>query len=655
MHYGRQAYFWTKIRKNRTKYMPVRGIVDNQVASIILHDIVVAKDLQKAENALLNIPGMKKYLDGLSTGREKEWFRRHLRKYMAIYLPDCPFEVTTTNRYTITTCEAAVCARKFINAGETIKGLSGTLVGMTKDEEDILDSSRKDFSIVMSSRKKAPSLFLGPARFANHDCNANAKLVMRSSETMEIVATRDIDIDDEITVTYGEDYFGEDNCECLCHTCELNLRNGWARPEDDQSDQNEEKDLESSEMPREIEYTMTLRKRKRDFTEASTSSSIRGPRQKTGRRSSNLRLAVSAPSTPDKKSPCLAKVNKSLSRHAKQMREGDHDEIPNSQSSVEIVYSEAYGNPSNCNYIRSNTIEYQEKPEDEFEDTEFDEVVPVQDPNQSSEDSEISDPSNSYNISSTATSPWQVEQSKLEDTNKSSFNKAYNHESPISTPPIAIIFDDITPPVRLNRKRSQEPSQFLESSKPCRGRPRKRCSATPPSSQSEQDAYTASPTIFRTPNDYILTPRLLTHRLDRWVNCTTCSSWFLQINTSGTLKECPRCTRHSMLYGYQWPKTDREGRKDTEQRVMDHRTIYRFLTPAEEAQLKRSDRLGCSFRGTRTENSPVADGARSPSSWSRVGSLDSKSEVGRRIDGDEGRRQLRRASKRQEAVCRTAA
>jgi histone-lysine N-methyltransferase SUV420H len=37
---------------------------------------------------------------------------------------------------------------------------------------------------------------------------------------MEIVALRGIEVGEEITVTYGDDYFGERNCECLCRTCE---------------------------------------------------------------------------------------------------------------------------------------------------------------------------------------------------------------------------------------------------------------------------------------------------------------------------------------------------------------------------------------------------------------------------------------------------
>ena len=45
-----------------------------------------------------------------------------------------------------------------------------------------------------------------------------------------------------------------------------------------------------------------------------------------------------------------------------------------------------------------------------------------------------------------------------------------------------------------------------------------------------------------------------------------------------------------MLYGFRWPKTDKESASDDEERVMDHRTIHRFLYREEEAQVSRRDR-----------------------------------------------------------------
>lgn len=223
-----QVYFWTAIRKNRSKYNLTRGISEDDVTKILLHKVVVDKDVQAAETSLLQLPGLRKFYSALKSDREKEDFRRHMRKYISIWLPDCPFEVTTTNRYTIVTHEAAVTARREIKRGETVKYLVGNLVAMTPDEEKDLDLTRRDFSIVMSSRRRTPSLFLGPARFANHDCNANARLVTHGTEGMQVIAARDIAIDEEITVTYGDNYFGESNCECLCLTCENAGRGQWA-------------------------------------------------------------------------------------------------------------------------------------------------------------------------------------------------------------------------------------------------------------------------------------------------------------------------------------------------------------------------------------------------------------------------------------------
>jgi hypothetical protein len=44
---------------------------------------------------------------------------------------------------------------------------------------------------------------------------------------VKIIAIRDIEIGEELTVGYSVDYFGEDNCKCLCKTCEVSCRNGW--------------------------------------------------------------------------------------------------------------------------------------------------------------------------------------------------------------------------------------------------------------------------------------------------------------------------------------------------------------------------------------------------------------------------------------------
>jgi histone-lysine N-methyltransferase SUV420H len=220
---------------------------EEDIADIIRKEIVLSKDLAEAVQQLLRLPGLRKFVQSLKDEKERDQFTRHLRRYASIYMPDCPFEVTTTNRYTITDHEASVTARRDINPREEIKYLTGVQVAMTEEQEKTLELARKDFSLVISSRKKTRSLFLGPARFANHDCDANAKLSTKGYDGMQIVAVKHIKAGDEITVSYGEDYFGDDNEECLCQSCESEQVNGWAplRPKEENED--EEDDEEDKE------------------------------------------------------------------------------------------------------------------------------------------------------------------------------------------------------------------------------------------------------------------------------------------------------------------------------------------------------------------------------------------------------------------------
>jgi histone-lysine N-methyltransferase SUV420H len=91
----------------------------------------------------------------------------------------------------------------------------------------------------------------------------------------------------------------------------------------------------------------------------------------------------------------------------------------------------------------------------------------------------------------------------------------------------------------------------------------------------------------RRPGDYMTSNALLSAKYSKWVNCQTCDVDFVQQDGYNTRKECPRCERHSKLYGFPWPKTEKEGKHDKEERIRDHRTVHRFVDPDQERQLKR--------------------------------------------------------------------
>ncbi|KAM0631052.1 hypothetical protein ACHAPW_005914 [Verticillium nonalfalfae] len=339
------VFYWTTIPKNRSSYHASRGVREEEIAKIIQTDLVLNKDIDAAERNLLTTDGLRKFCNSLKTDKEKADFRGHLRRYLNLYLPDCPFEVNSTNRYTIVSHEAAITARRFIARNETVKYLSGVQVMITPEEEREMTARKKDFSIIISSRNKCASLFMGPARFANHDCKANAKLVTTGQAGIEIIATTNIDVGDEITVTYADSYFGEDNCELT---------------------------------------------------------------------------------DPD---PVVAKLEAAPS------------------ASVE-----------------------------------------------------------------------------------------------------------------LPKKRKYQKRTFVKETTP--------------------------PARHRIPGDYTLTPLLLSEPETAWIRCINCDTAFVQHNAYYTKSSCPRCERHSKLYGYLWPKTEKAGPRDMEERILDHRIIHRFLHADDEAKIR---------------------------------------------------------------------
>jgi hypothetical protein len=164
----------------------------------------------------------------MSDEKDRGQFRRHLRRYVTMYMPECPFDVTITNRYTITNYETSITARRNMSPREEIRYLTGVQVAINDEQEIALALAQSDFSLVVSSRKKTCLLLLGPARFVNHDCDANARLSSMGRGEIQIVAVNFIKVGDEITIFYGRDYFGGNNKRCLCRTCENRQRNGWA-------------------------------------------------------------------------------------------------------------------------------------------------------------------------------------------------------------------------------------------------------------------------------------------------------------------------------------------------------------------------------------------------------------------------------------------
>ncbi|KAI9902389.1 hypothetical protein N3K66_001741 [Trichothecium roseum] len=539
------VFYWTTIPKNRPSYHPSRGVRADEISKIIQDEIVINKDLDAAEKKLLATDGFRRFVNSLKSDKEKEDFRRHLRRYAQIYMPDCPWEVNSTNRYTIVSHEASITARRPIKRNESIKYLSGIQVVITPEEEKEISVRKKDFSIVVSSRNKCTSLFMGPARFANHDCEANAKLMTTSHAGIEIIATKNIEVGEEITVTYGENYFGDDNCECLCKTCEDHLRNGW-EPEDGP--------VARGSVDDDVHDSYSLRRRRRDDSVGSSRTSSVTPTmrpriRKTRTKSSNLRQGSTAMDSPTpevtpsgRKRPIdvLATPPITPAKRLKHLADAPPSEPTASRSSSATPSNSSSGGDAIETDVTS--------PEKESP------TPPLMTPSRDNRGGDVK-----YEDHNDA------EIVELAEVPTTSIVNPEARDDPQSVAPIAVSIETTEESQRIDPNDAKRPRKyqrrvFIKQT-------------TPPARQ-------------RTPGDYVLTPLLLSEPAMAWIQCSICPTYFVQKDAYFTRSSCPRCERHSKVYGYVWPKTDKEGPRDKEERILDHRTIHRFLDPEDERRAR---------------------------------------------------------------------
>ncbi|KAG9189210.1 histone-lysine N-methyltransferase SUV420H [Alternaria panax] len=603
-----KLYFWAKIRKNRGgRFTGSRGLHEEDVADIIRQHVIWEKDPAEAVQKLLQLAGLRRFVNGLKDERDQDQFKRHLRRYVNIYMSDCQFEVTTTNRYMITEHEASITARRDINPREEIKYLTGVQVAMTEEQEKVLELARKDFSLVISSRKKTRSLFLGPARFANHDCDANAKLTTKGYDGMQIVAVKPILEGEEITVSYGEDYFGDDNEECLCNTCESLQQNGWApmkrvEPNDDDDDDDDNNDTQnadeehtsdiaseaassssssSASMKRPLddstdegpsrEWTPSTKRARFEQrispNKQHTSNLLRKTTLKKAHSTSSLRQELPVSSIEDStinldESPEIPRGNRNQQHKGLLMVNTDltsSSREPSPQSSI------AAASPKSTHSSTDATSIDEDHAHEISDDKEKVDPKTIQD-RPALGVAIVKEEITTTTVKALWPSPPADEDAYMSDL--SELSESFE-------------FDDVNQQIV---KRKPRPTPLRTTRSKSRFDVPNRVGTPITIEEGDEAEYVENP---RKPGDYMTSNALLSAKYSKWVNCQTCDTDFVQQDGYNTRKECQRCERHSKLYGFPWPKTEKEGKHDKEERIRDHRTVHRFVDPDEERQLKR--------------------------------------------------------------------
>ena len=217
-------------KRRKLSSLELPPVHEEIVLANIVKSVKKKQDISRALVELRSCEWMTEVTANMDEAENTE-LDEHLMKYMIGLTDEGGFILASETRYSLEGHQGAkVLATKGWSRGKQICNLVGSSREITDDFEQELFLQKLDTAcIIRSSKSKSVLVGIGPISFINHSCAPNCEFVTLPNKLIGLVSIKAIMPGDELTISYGRDYFGRSNKNCECSDCEAQKKGAFGK------------------------------------------------------------------------------------------------------------------------------------------------------------------------------------------------------------------------------------------------------------------------------------------------------------------------------------------------------------------------------------------------------------------------------------------